>query len=97
MTSTGDLRTSFILQEQIRTADEAGGFAMTWANVTATPVLYGFLESMAQHQHRITVRYRGDIAPGMRLLAGTKAYNIVTATDPAGREEWLIITAESVT
>jgi len=50
------------------------------------------LESAATH--RITLRYREDVAGGWSLISGTRAFRILAAHDPDGRRRVLQCLAE---
>jgi SPP1 family predicted phage head-tail adaptor len=43
--------------------------------------------------HRITIRYRDDVTPAMRILKDATVYNIVSVTDRGGLALWLDILA----
>ncbi len=101
----GKMRRQMKLQEQIRTLDEAGGFTFVWEDVAVTPAVFAAVqplsggESFAHHQtnfsstHKITLRYRSDITPDMRLTEGDSVYNILSIIDIDGRKNYLEIAA----
>jgi SPP1 family predicted phage head-tail adaptor len=100
-----DLKHRIALQESVLTADGGGGFTGTWQNIAAVPDIYAEImplsggEQLRFHQlettvtHRITIRYRDDVSPALRILKGTTVYNIVSVTDRGGLETWLDILA----
>ena len=50
-------------------------------------------ETDAQLVHRITIRYRSDIGPAMRLTKDARIFRIVAVRDPDGSQRFLIIHA----
>lgn len=102
MPSIGELRHRFVLQEEVVTPDEAGGqmrnwrdVATVWASIEALQGSERF-EAMrveTQVSHRITVRYRPDIRPGMRILRAGRPFNLRSVVDPDGRQRFLSILA----
>lgn len=98
------LRHRLTLQQEVQTADGAGGYTRSWSAVadvwaeiqsvsgTASSgsrggkeILYaGQLQS--QVTHKILLRYRDGVTPGMRLVFENRAFNIVYLAD-AG-EDW---------
>lgn len=103
MPSIRELRHRLVLQEEVVAPDEAGGQVRNWQDVAtvwaAIEALQGTerLEAMrvqAQVTHRITLRYRQDIRPGMRILRAGRPFNLRTVVDPDGRRRFLNILAE---
>ena len=100
-----DLKHHITLQKSVRTPDGGGGFTETWQNADSTPDVYAAIvplsgsEQLRFHQlestvtHRITLRYRNDVTPAMRLVHGTDVYNITAITDRGGLGIWLDILA----
>lgn len=100
--SIGRLRHKMSLQQQSLTPDGGGGFTASWqevAEVYADIAALGGTESLDSGQLaavtpcRITVLYREDITPAMRLALGNKTYDIVSVRDPDGGNAWLEIIA----
>jgi SPP1 family predicted phage head-tail adaptor len=101
----GNMRRQMKLQEQIRTLDEGGGFVFIWEDVATRPAVFAAIkqlsggESFQHHQtgfsatHKITIRYRSDITPDMRLTEGDSTYDILSIMDIDGRKNYLEITA----
>lgn len=103
----GKLRDRLTIQRQVRTPDNSGGFAVNWENIPDDPVVFAeiapltfreeirFRQIATQASHRITIRYRADIAADMRLIDGAKTYNIVSLLPLDSRLEYLVIIAET--
>jgi SPP1 family predicted phage head-tail adaptor len=90
-TDPGRLRTHCALQAPTLTGDGAGGHATSW---TTVGYLFARLEpqgaasrfvagqALATVTHVVTLRRRDDVASGMRLVAGGRAFAIETVHDP---------------
>ena len=102
----GMLRHRVRIQESVLSSDGAGGFTEAWQDVADTPEVSAAITVMSTSEqlrfyqqevtvtHRLVLRYRDDLNPGMRLLRGNMAYDIVSAADRDGRQEYLEILAE---
>jgi SPP1 family predicted phage head-tail adaptor len=93
-----------MLQEAIDTPDGAGGVAREWRDVAevsaAIAALRGgealrFRQLQSSVTHRIYLRYRDGVTPQMRIVKGTKVYNILSVADRDGSGVFLEILAES--
>lgn len=101
----GDLKQRVTVQESALTPDGSGGFTESWQAVAADPEIYAEIiplsggEQLRFHQleitatHRITIRYRGDVTPAMRMVKSATVYDIASVTDRGGRGVWLDILA----
>jgi SPP1 family predicted phage head-tail adaptor len=87
-TTAGNLRHRLLLQDELRTADDMGGYERGWSDVAQlwaeiVPIsgkerlIAGQLH--AEISHRIRIRYRTGVHAGMRLLYGERAFYIQTA------------------
>jgi SPP1 family predicted phage head-tail adaptor len=95
------------LQQPSRTADSYGGTTTTWSDVaTVWADIQGLAgrESMtgdevhARGEVRIWMRYRTDVQPDWRATCDGRTYEFVSAADPDGRREMLVLSAvEDVT
>lgn len=94
----GDLRTRVTLQTQVRQPDGQGGWQVDWtplAEVWAGIWPRSASEAL-QHDrvagtatHDIWLRYRADIKPEMRIVAGARVFGILGVMDVDGRKRWL--------
>lgn len=92
------------LQQPVLTPDGGGGFTPGWEDVASVfaeiAELAGVEGAGAARQTetlspcRITILYRADVTPDMRILAADTAYGIVSVRDPDGARRWLEIIAE---
>ena len=101
----GKLKHRLTLQEAVRTADNAGGFSKSWQNLTATPVvsaaitpvasrdLLSFQQTETRVTHRLTLRWRNDIVPGMRALSGSRVFMITAVTNNGDQNRFLDLLA----
>jgi SPP1 family predicted phage head-tail adaptor len=90
------------LQANIGTPDGLGGFQTTWTRLfdvwaRLEPVGAGAsVRTGALHDeisHRITLRYRSGISPGMRLIAPDRIFEIDAVFDPDESHRYLICMA----
>ncbi|GAB1581394.1 phage head closure protein [Phyllobacterium phragmitis] len=87
----GRLRTELVLERLRPVADGIGGYTETWEEfatlwgriepVSDTARYFG-AQPLEEITHRITVRFRDDIASGMRLRKGGRHFMILTVHDP---------------
>lgn len=95
----GALRTELMLQQCTTTQDDSGGLVETWSDVAALmariePVAavsrFGADQTLETKTHRITLRFRADVASGMRFVRGPRSFMIVTVHDPDERGRYLL-------
>ncbi len=83
----GSLNNRIAIQSASRTPDGAGGATEVWATITNGTVwariepasaFEAFAAAQLQHRvtHKITMRYLGTVASGMRVLFGSRRFNI---------------------
>jgi SPP1 family predicted phage head-tail adaptor len=87
----GALRAELSLQRCDAGQDSVGGLVETWTE-TATvfariePVaaesVFGADQTLEAVTHRVTLRWRDDVASGMRFLKGNRPFHVVTVHDP---------------
>ena len=94
----GALRTELVLEQCLPVPDGAGGHSESWS---AVATLFAALEPVAARArpgagrrlavttHRITLRHRPDVRPGMRFAAGGRRFLILTVVDPGERGRYL--------
>ncbi|KXF78278.1 head-tail adaptor protein [Paramesorhizobium deserti] len=84
--------TSELALERLRpVADGIGGYRETWEEIAtlwariepvSDTVRYFGAQPLEEITHRITMRFRDDIASGMRLRKGGRCFTILTVHDP---------------
>jgi SPP1 family predicted phage head-tail adaptor len=94
----GRLRHRLTLEAASRTPDGGGGAAETW---TTLAQVWGRIRPIVgtetfeadgiggQISHEITIRYRPDVIPAMRIAAGSRRFEIVAVIDIDERRRWL--------
>jgi len=95
----GRLRHRVMIQQDSGTADAFGEHVPNWtvlaANVPAEIVTPSGSERQIAEQldaictHKVTIRYRSDVTPKMRVVFGSRTLNIEHAPDPDGRRRKL--------
>ena len=94
----GQLRTEMTMQNAVETPDGSGGFVVTWVDIAivwcAIDALSPRTESFGGRQideasHRVTMRYRGDVKPGQRLVGQNASYRIQLTSDLDGTGRYL--------
>lgn len=101
----GHLRHRVTLQKPVRLPDGGGGFTEGWQDLEIAPEVYASIVPLSGHEqlrfhqlettvtHRITIRYRTDVTPGMRIVKGAVIYDISGVTDQGGLGAYLEILA----
>ena len=95
----GTLRKKIALQSATRTPDGGGGFTESWATISGgdiwasiEPASSREVYAAGQLQHRIThaltLRYLSGVTTAMRVLFGTRTFNVrsVLNVEERGRE-----------
>lgn len=99
----GRLRHRLTVQRPDRTADVGGGATITWTDVArvwgAVEPISGRETVVAERQqatvtHKVTLRYRADLDARMRILFGSRSFNIRSLVNPDERGRWLICLCE---
>jgi SPP1 family predicted phage head-tail adaptor len=97
------LRHRLTLQQEVQTADGAGGNTRTWQNIVdlwaeINPISgreRAFAgQVQAEISHKITIRYRSGVTAGMRLLYNTRIFNIRTILNSKENNETLELWAD---
>jgi SPP1 family predicted phage head-tail adaptor len=101
----GMLSTRLELEEAVETPDGQGGVTRVWAPVAT---LWGRLEPVSalseevasglqqRLTHRVTLRFRADVAAGMRLSRRERRFEIRTVRDPDESGRYLVCQCEEV-
>lgn len=99
----GALRTQLVLEVAALADDGAGGGVETW---TAVATLFAMLrplearsrfaagQTLEATTHEATIRFRADVASGMRFRLGERLLPIVTVRDPDESGRYLICNLE---
>lgn len=101
----GDLRHRVTIQQETNTPDSRGGNAVSWAAITngtcwasvePMKAYERFQHAQIQHAvtHKVTVRHRTDITAGMRVLFGSRTFEIQGIRRPDERNRYLILECE---
>ncbi|MDE2363127.1 MAG: phage head closure protein [Hyphomicrobiales bacterium] len=96
---TAGLRSRVTLQTPVDTADDSGALVRAWTPVADVwakiepqrgdeTFVAGEQESVLVH--RVTVRWRPDLASPMRFVLGSRALYVRAAFDPDGRKKFLV-------
>lgn len=102
----GLLRHRIELQKLVTTENEWGDPVKEWRTIATVWALVEALggrlyfeaqQTVAQSDHRMIIRYRPDVEPGMRVLHGGKSLEIQAVLDREGRKRWLEVLAKVVT
>ncbi len=95
----GEMRTELVLEQATPTPDGAGGFTETWSEIAAVfarlqPIVvrerFGADQTLEEVTHRVTIRYRPDVASGMRFVMGDRVLSILTVHDSDETGRYLI-------
>ena len=95
----GALRNEMSLQARQTTPDGSGGFTEDWVETARVfariePVsadsYFGAGQKLETTSHRITMRYRADVASGMRLEKSGRVFSILTVSDPDESGRYLV-------
>lgn len=95
----GAFRSELVLERCVTGQDSSGGLTESWVEyaavmarvepVTATSV-FGADQTLESVTHRVTLRWRENIASGMRFTKGARRFTIVTVHDPDERGRYLV-------
>jgi SPP1 family predicted phage head-tail adaptor len=95
----GKLRTELVLKRCATHSDGIGGQIENWTEIASVfariePIsaqsLSGADQTRQAVSHRITMRWRGDLAAGMRLTGQGRVFGIVTVHDPDETGRYLV-------
>ena len=102
------LRHRITLQQEIKTADGAGGYTRSWQNVTDLWAEINIISSRFRYgrerlyagqiqselTHKIIIRYRSGITASMRLLFENRVFNIRSIANLQENDEILELLVE---
>jgi SPP1 family predicted phage head-tail adaptor len=97
-----DMKYRVTIRQPVLTTDGAGGFSESWQNLATAPVVYAAITPVSAGEqlkygqieatttHRIVIRYRTDITPGMILIdEDAVTYNIISVAAQNGAKVYL--------
>jgi SPP1 family predicted phage head-tail adaptor len=96
----GQLRHRVTFQSPAATLDEVGGQAIVWQDAATVwarivalggPEILRAAEIVPRGAYRLTIRYRTDIGPAMRIAFGDKTLQIDAVFDPEGDGKALFV------
>ena len=102
----GKLRHRLTIQQSRRIGDGGGGSEGSWDDPIKVATVWGSVKPLSGNErlramqlearvsHRITIRYRTGITTAMRVLFGTRLFNIRAVLNLDERNRWLDIMAE---
>lgn len=99
---SGALDSLVTIQQATETQDAAGEpiaawstVVQVWAKIEAIQGREFFDAQVVQADltHRVTIRYRSGIVPKMRIVYGSRTFEITAVHDDTGRRAWLTIMA----
>ena len=94
----GSLRHRVVLERPVRTAGDGGTAVITWTSLGS---VHARIEQVSGREieiadgiaarvtHKVLMRYRADVLPEMRIVAGTRVLEIEAVLDLDGRARWL--------
>ena len=97
-TKINDLRHRLALEEPQLAPDAGGGAAINWVKVAD---LWGSIEPLSGHEsfiehqtetvltHKIIIRFRQGVLPEMRLVQGSRVFEIISVINEKERDVWL--------
>jgi len=96
---SGELRHRVVIQQATTTHDEYNqpiqtwqDFVTVWAKVEDLSGREYFAaqeRESAEVKTRVTIRYRTDVQPNMRVVSGSRTFEIVSVIEPDGRKREL--------
>jgi SPP1 family predicted phage head-tail adaptor len=101
-----DLRHTILIQAENPTTDAGGGQTDPWASPTLVAAVRACIEPLRGFEklramqledsisHKITIRFRSGLTAKMRIVFGTRLFNIRAIIDPEERNRWLEIFAD---
>ena len=106
MTGAGDLRHRVDIGRYVEGTDQWGNplprqweqVAQVWASVEGLSgrLLFEAQQTALQSDHRVTIRYRKGIEPGMIVRWDGRELEIQAVLDRDGRRRWLELTCREV-
>jgi SPP1 family predicted phage head-tail adaptor len=98
----GQLRHRVQLQAEVLTPDGYGGAAKTWDTVDTVAAsveplsgreFFQAQQTQSSVSHKITIRHRADTTSSLRILFGTRVFDISSVLNPDERNRWMVLMA----
>ncbi len=102
----GALRHRLVIQAERSTGDGGGGQSDPWADPVTVATVWGKVEPLTGSErlramqiedrlsHRIVIRHRPGITPAMRIVFGSRVFNIRAAINHEERDRFLELLCE---
>ncbi len=102
----GSLRHRLVIQAERSTSDGGGGQSDPWADPVIIATVWGKVEPLTgaerlramqiedRFRHRIIIRHRPGITPAMRIVFGSRVFNIRAAINREERDRFLELLCE---
>ena len=99
----GPLRERIAIEQESNVSDGQGGSTLSWTNVCTVFARVSPLRGQERLQamqvqdetvHKITIRFRDDITPKMRVVWRSRIMNIRDVTNPDEKKKYLQLTVE---
>jgi len=97
------LRRKIAIQQPQRSSDGQGGYTKSWSNFACVfagiESLSGFEKTVSfkvqsKITHRITIRYIAGVNSSMRVVMGTRSFNIMAVFNPQENNKILLLLCE---
>ena len=101
----GELNQRALLQAKVLTPDGGGGYAESWQSFASAWVSvlplgandnFGPDALEARARHRVTLRRRGDLAAGQRVVIGARCFKVHALLDEGPRAPLLTLLCEEL-
>jgi SPP1 family predicted phage head-tail adaptor len=102
----GELRHRLSIQAERATSDGGGGLSDPWADPVTVATVWGKVEPLTGGErlhatqiqdrlsHRVVIRHRAGVTAAMRVVFGTRAFNIRAVIDMGERGRFLELLCE---
>lgn len=99
----GRFRTILALEQAVLSDDGAGGHIEGWAEIASffaklepafARAVFGGDQTRESVTHLVTLRFRSDVASGMRFRTGDRCFAILTVHDPDESGRYLVCRTE---
>jgi SPP1 family predicted phage head-tail adaptor len=93
------------LQALTRVSDGGGGFSESWTSfasawIALAPLsggdVFGPERNESKARYRVTLRRRGDVSAGQRVIVGPRTFSITAVLDPGPQSQLMTLDAEEL-